>query len=324
MNGVDQGPDTAGGGGRGDGTARVDGRLLVAVDVDGTLLDTEFDQELRPREIAALDAVRGAGHVVALCTGRNLNSTGSLLARSGWSPPDLPLILLNGAVVWADSPRRRIACHVLPGDDVRALVRLFREHGTVPMVYGTDDEGGLLRHEARPVNDVLGRYLAGRRANTGGLEVVDDLLAVPWEQALEVGTIDERPRIEALTRAIGAALPGRVKVINTQSLLGGGLYYWAEAFHAASDKGAGLRTLAGHCGIARERTVAIGDNYNDLDMFAWAGYSVAMAGSPADVAARADYVTGAVAEGGAADVLERIASGGFPPPGARANGKGRT
>lgn len=287
-------------------------RLLVAVDVDGTLLDTEFDEALRPREIAALEAVRSAGHVVALCTGRNLNSTTSLLARSGWAPEDLPLVLLNGAVVWADQPRRRIACNVLGGAEVRALVRLFREHGTVPMVYGTDDDGGLLRHEERPVNDVLGRYLAGRRANTGGLEVVGDLLALEWEQALEVGTIDEHARIMALSEAIARELPGRVKVINTRSLMGGGAYYWAEAFRVGSDKGAGLRTLGGHCGIASECTVAIGDNYNDLDMFAYAGVSVAMAGSPDDVAARADYVTGAVTDGGAADILERIAAGTFP------------
>ncbi|MBM4130443.1 HAD family phosphatase [bacterium] len=295
--------------------ATEDGRWLVAVDVDGTLLDTEFDEALRPREIEALESVRRAGHVVALCTGRNLNSTSSLLARSGWDPVDLPLVLLNGAVVWAGSPRRRIACHVLAGDEVRALVRLFREHGTVPMVYGADDDGGILRHEARPLNDVLGRYLQGRRDNTGGLEVVADLLACEWRQALEVGTIDERPRIEALTRAIARELGGRVKVINTRSLLGGGAYYWAEAFHAASDKGAGLRTLAAHCGIARERTVAIGDNYNDLDMFAWAGVSVAMAGSPPDVAARADYLTAEVAAGGAAEVLHGIAAGTFPPTG---------
>lgn len=298
------------------------GRLLVAVDVDGTLLDTEFDEMLRPREIAAMEAVRRAGHVVALCTGRNLNSTSSLMARSGWAPADLPLVLLNGAVVWADTPRRRIACHVLGAVEVRELIRLFREHGTVPMVYGTDDDGGLLRHEERPVNDVLGRYLAGRRANTGGIEAVADLLTCDWQQALEVGTIDEKPRIDALSAAIARAMPGRVKVINTRSLMGGGIFYWAEAFHAAADKGAGLRTLAAHCGITRERTVAIGDNYNDLDMFAYAGVSVAMAGSPADVAARADYVTGAVADGGAADILERIATGAFPGPGGSPSGKG--
>ena len=35
-------------------------RLLVAVDMDGTLLNTEDEDRLRQRELAALDAVRAA------------------------------------------------------------------------------------------------------------------------------------------------------------------------------------------------------------------------------------------------------------------------
>jgi len=94
-------------------------QLLIAVDVDGTLLDTEFDDVLRPREIAALEAVRAAGHVLALCTGRNLNSTQALLENSGWCPPDLPMVLLNGAVVWGDQPRRKLASKELDAGRVR-------------------------------------------------------------------------------------------------------------------------------------------------------------------------------------------------------------
>ena len=219
-------------------------RLLVAVDVDGTLLDTEFDDVLRPREIAALQAVREAGHVLALCTGRNLNSTRALLKNSGWFPADLPMVLLNGAVVWGGVPRRKLACKELDSARVRRLVELFREYKTVPMVYGTDDTGGLLHHETRPLNDVLGRYLDARRGSVGAVEVVDDLLAVDVPQALEVGTIDRKDKIMALTAAITGEMGDVVKVINTRSLIGGGEYYWAEVFDRATDKGAGLRVLA--------------------------------------------------------------------------------
>jgi hydroxymethylpyrimidine pyrophosphatase-like HAD family hydrolase len=76
------------------------GRLLVAIDVDGTLLDSEFEDALRPREVAALLAVRAAGHVVALCTGRNSRSIEGLLRRGDGALADLPLVLLNGADQW--------------------------------------------------------------------------------------------------------------------------------------------------------------------------------------------------------------------------------
>lgn len=287
--------------------------LLVAVDVDGTLINTEFDDVLGPREIEAMDAVRAAGHVLALCTGRNLNSIRGLLEQSRWDPEDLPMVLLNGAVVWGGKPRRKLSCNELNREQILELVRLFREHDTVPMVYGTDDDGGVLHHETRPLNDVLGRYISIRRDKVGAIHSVEDLASLPWQQALEVGTIDLEDKVRALTAAIGDRLEGQVKVINTRSLLGEGKYFWAEAFHAATDKGRGLKVLAEECGIPSKRSVAIGDNFNDLDMFAAAGCSVAMAGSPHEVLDSADHVTGAVDAGGAAEILEKIATGDFPP-----------
>lgn len=292
-------------------------RLLVAVDVDGTLLDTEFEDILRPREIAALQAVRQAGHVVALCTGRNLNSTRGLLENSGWFPPDLPLVLLNGAVVWGGQPRRRLVSHELDRPRIRRLIEIFQEHETVPMVYGADDSGGHLHHESVAVNDILGRYLAKRRSAVGAVTGVSDLLDLDLDRALEVGTIDGRERIRALSAAVTAELGDVVRVINTRSLIGGGEFYWAEVFDRAADKGSGLRVLAEFCDIPLARTIAIGDNYNDLDMFAVAGWSVAMGGSPAEVLQSADQVTTSARTGGAAAVLEAIAAGVWNGPEAK-------
>ena len=68
-------------------------------------------------------------------------------------------------------------------------------------------------------------------------------------------------------------------------------------------------------GISLDSAVAIGDNYNDLDMFAAARWSVAMAGSPDEVLQQADLVTGSAEDGGAAVILERIAAGSWPATG---------
>lgn len=285
--------------------------MLVAVDVDGTLLNTEFDDVLGQREVAALQAVREAGHVLALCTGRNTRSVQGLLDQSGWNPADLPLILLNGALVWGGEPRRQLVRNMLDGDQIRRLIPLFRQNGTVPLIYGADEDGGVVHHESRPVNDVLGRYLGMRDRTVGAINKVEDLLGISWQQALEVGTIDEKEKIEALTRDIHARLDGQVAVINTRSLLGAGRYYWAEVYRAGSDKGRGLQALAAEVGIAADRTVAIGDNFNDLAMFEVAGCSVAMGNSPDEVKSKADRVARDVGQSGAAEILESIAAGRF-------------
>jgi hydroxymethylpyrimidine pyrophosphatase-like HAD family hydrolase len=146
----------------------------------------------------------------------------------------------------------------------------------------------------------------------GSIKTVPDIQALPWNRALEVGTIDREELIRPLTEAIQRKLEGRVTVINTRSLLGEGQYYWAEVYRAGSNKGTGLRALFAEYGMDRSDLVAIGDNYNDLAMFELATCSVAMGNSPDDVKDKADVVTDHVAQGGAARVLESIAAGSFP------------
>lgn len=289
-------------------------RLLIAIDMDGTLLDTETEDRLRAREIAALEAVRQAGHVVAICTGRNRRSLGRLLARSGWRPDDVPQVLLNGAVVDGGAGLGLLSSNTIAHAELRRLVELFRAHDAVPMIYGTEESGEPLLYEHSDTNPVLARYLEHRRLQVGALERHADLLGVLPPSALEVGTIDLAAVIRPLTAAIRRELPGQVHVINTRSLLGEGRYFWAEVYHPACNKGAGVRLLAETFGIAPEHVVAIGDNFNDLDMFAVAAVSVAMRGGPVEVQQAADRLAAPAAESGAAAVLEDIAAGSFELP----------
>ena len=289
-------------------------RALIAIDMDGTLLDTEADDRLRPREIAALEAVRAAGHIVAICTGRNRQSLDSLLDRSEWHPADLPKVLLNGAVVDGGDGIGILAQQVIDRDVMARLVALLRQFDTVPMIYATEEDGGTLLHERGETNPVLTRYLHHRRERVGAITDVDDLLDHVPAAALEVGTIDLEAVIQPLTVAIRAELSDRVRVINTRSLLGGGRYFWAEVYHRSCSKGAGVLLLAEALDIPPGRLIAMGDNYNDLDMFAVAAVSVAVSGGPRDVQAAADRVAAPLAEFGTATVLEEIAAGRFDLP----------
>ena len=292
-------------------------RLLVAVDMDGTLLDTEIDDRLQPREIAALEAVRTAGHVVVICTGRNRRSLGRLFERSGWQPGDLPQVLLNGAIVDGGGDLGLLGFNTVGRDVLHTLVGLFREHGAVPMIYDTEEAGDTLHFELGPTNPVLGRYLEHRRRHVGALSGHRDLLAVLPAEALEVGTIDTAEVVFPLTESVRRELDGRVRVINTRSLFGGGGYYWAEIYHPACSKGTGVQKLADRLRIPPRRIVAIGDNFNDLDMFAVAAVSVAVRGGPVEVQKAADRLIAPVAEGGAAGVLWEIADGRFDLDGGR-------
>jgi phosphoglycolate phosphatase (TIGR01487 family) len=83
-------------------------------------------------------------------------------------------------------------------------------------------------------------------------------------------------------------------------------------------KGTGLREAANMLGIQPGNIVAIGDNFNDLDMFAEAGYSIAVGNAPQAVKDQVDYACSAHFGAGFCEgvqhALERFSVPGVPAP----------
>lgn len=78
-----------------------------------------------------------------------------------------------------------------------------------------------------------------------------------------------------------------------------------EATHPGANKGTGVRYLAESIlGLAAHNVMAIGDNFNDLEMLEYAGLGVAMGNAPKDVQAIANWVAPGVEEDGAAAAIE--------------------
>ena len=289
-----------------------DQRLLIAVDVDGTLVNTELHDGLRGPEIRAAHLVRDAGHILALCTGRSARSAERVIRSSGNSLTGVPQILLNGALVINGGDGHILRSGGLEREMVSELVQMFREAGTMPMTFDMQEDGGGLRVENSEPNPVLGRYLDLRRTQIGHIDFCDDLTATIPAISQEVGTIDLQERAVALADQVKKRFGDRVWVVSTQTMIERETYQWIEVMPPHCNKGTGLEILAQELGVAKEDTVAIGDNYNDLDMFLVAGHSVAMGNAPADVKRSVDRVTAGVADHGAALILEEIARGEWP------------
>jgi len=81
---------------------------------------------------------------------------------------------------------------------------------------------------------------------------------------------------------------------------------WLDIAPEGVSKAHGLRVVAEALGIPASQVLAVGDGRNDLEMFAWAGRSVAMGQAPPEVQDAADQVCADVYEDGLADVLEEL------------------
>ena len=71
-------------------------------------------------------------------------------------------------------------------------------------------------------------------------------------------------------------------------------------------KASALEALRRELGVKPERTVAVGDGRNDVEMLAWAARGVAMGHAPLEVRAVADEVTGTIDDDGVLAVLRSL------------------
>jgi hydroxymethylpyrimidine pyrophosphatase-like HAD family hydrolase len=84
---------------------------------------------------------------------------------------------------------------------------------------------------------------------------------------------------------------------------------YLEILPPGVSKGAALAAMLDAVGVPAEAVVAIGDNWNDLEMIEAAGLGVAMGHAPAGVRARADHVVGTSEEDGFREAIERFVLG---------------
>lgn len=73
-----------------------------------------------------------------------------------------------------------------------------------------------------------------------------------------------------------------------------------------ASKAAGVAKVVEHLGLKPENVLVFGDGLNDLEVFDYAGISIAMGHSHPDLQKRADYITKKVEEDGIFDALEKL------------------
>lgn len=291
---------------------------LVALDLDGTLLDSQSQISPRTRQAIA-DAV-GRGVIVLPCTGRPLASLPPLVAQL---PGIRHAITSNGAAVWdmgtdplgavysryADAAQRPthepvlLERHYLPPETAREVFALYREyHG--PLSIFSDgrsylDGTGMTLFQDRHIQR---HSTEARQPDDGRTHVVRDLDEWMSRHAHEVEKFCmffDSIEIAQAALVRFRAFPG-IEVVQ-------GAPDNVEVTAAGVDKGTALLALADRLGIPREATLAIGDSDNDRAMLARAGVAAVMANALPEIRALGDIVsTRDNDHDGVAELFERL------------------
>jgi len=271
-------------------------RLLV-VDLDGTVRSRVHGITAGVREAVA--AARARGMRVCVATGRMWRSAEPWVRALG---ADSPIILYNGGQVLDFEAGRTLYERRLSLDAARAALAVIRRAPDVqPLLYVRD---GVYAERRDPLLD---GYAVDDGLTYDVVPSFETLLVDEPHKLLVIGAAE---RIQALQHGVRAA---RLPVHDVQSEP-----VYLEILPPGISKGTAMEAMLGALGITAEETIAVGDNWNDLEMIEAAGLGVAMGQAPEGVRARADYVCGTAEEDGVKEVIERFVLGG-----AAADGVGR-
>jgi Cof subfamily protein (haloacid dehalogenase superfamily) len=267
---------------------------LIALDLDGTLIGE--DLVIGPRTVAAIAAARRRGIAVSIVTGRMTTSALPYARTLGLTDP---IVAYQGALVRAMPPPDRdprlgriLAHRPLLPDVAREVMDWSKSVGIEPhvnhlerFVIGADD----------PRAEDYSSFLGARA------EVVPDLrawLRHPISKVIAVAAATE-PIPEAVLAEGRRRFAGRAAVTISHPR-------FLEFLAPGVSKLVGVRHLARRARIPLARVLAVGDQFNDLEMLAGVGHGAAMPTAPDPVRAAARYVARPVEEEGVADLIERL------------------
>ena len=285
---------------------------LVAVDMDGTLLDDE--KNFPPGLDELLDRLEERGVVFVPASGRQVWTLIDMFPeRVG-----MTFIGENGAVVMRDG--EEISSSPLDLGTVRRCVELVRHHVRQGAFFAAhpdvqdgksqDQEaaqwdGGLvvcgkksayIERSDEPFLHAMLPYFARNQVVEDLLEVLDEIEGGELDDAIVKLTLCSAGDVKPLAeRTLGTFKQSHQFAISGDN--------WADLQMRGVDKGQALSELQKYLGVSPAQTAVFGDAGNDLGMMSHAEFSFAMANASADILAAARFVAPSNNEAGVVSVL---------------------
>ena len=274
-----------------------DERLLVALDVDGTILDIEG--RISERMMASLARLRARGVRLVISTGRGIQAALPVAHRVGLT--DGWMICANGAITLRMDPTAPGGYEVIdsvtfdPADAIAALSRAVPDGIVAVEVLG----GGFKVSRPFPDGELIEAQRVVSLEEMASQPVTRVVLRAPGMDVEEFSELVAGCGLHSVEYAIGWTA-------------------WLDVAPAGVTKASALQALAARLGTDADHagqtgqtgrimhTIAVGDGANDIEMLRWAGIGAAMGSAPQSVKDSSDIVTEPVWHDGCAALLDAV------------------
>jgi Cof subfamily protein (haloacid dehalogenase superfamily) len=261
---------------------------LLAIDLDGTLLTS--CHQVSEENIYAIQRAQDMGLFVVLVSARPPFGIQMVLDKILL---DGPLITYNGAYVMDIQSGEIYIDQPITKADTNTAMEIIRKNNLYVGYYaGIEWYVEKVCEEMRWERRALKRY-------PHVMDLTD--YSVPEANKLIVADLQDSERLST-------GYENMIEILPDLNIHYSGPHSF-EVTHREASKGRALEFLSNKMNISRESMVAIGDNYNDLEMFSYAGTSVAMGNAPEAVRAAADWVVASNDVHGVAQAISRVLKG---------------
>lgn len=272
---------------------------LIALDLDGTLLGP--DGKVAGATAKTVGRVRDAGFAVCIATGRTWWESRAAIAACELSGPG---VFVTGAVVSEMTTGRTLHRNGLDSSVAKLVAGRIEALG-LPAMMLTDAGPNAAEYFVSAGVDVPAALSDWVAAHQTDVTWTNDLARIDRQNAIRIGTVATAHAVAKLEPFLQTELAGRAgwHVIHVPA------YHVVvlEVFGPAASKWAGVKWIAESLGVSLSKTIAVGDDVNDVSMLANAGLGVAMGNATAPARAVAKRIIGPTAQNGLAAFLEELA-----------------
>ena len=270
---------------------------LLGVDIDGTLLNPEF--QISSADMAALRRAHAEGVEIVVVTGRRHTFALPIVQQLGF---DLWVISSNGAIT-RSLAGETFHRDLLPAETCRRLcASMLGFRGNTVLTFDKETKGAIVLEHMKELNGSIRRWLEKNLQYIDFVIPIEDSLTSDPVQAMFCGPI---PRMqEALAALAASGLDQVITVLRTEYEVRD--LSIVDVLNQACSKGHALERWASHRGIPRKQVMAIGDNYNDREMLAFAGVPFIMGNASEELRGHGWAVTLPNDQNGVAAAIEQV------------------
>ena len=264
---------------------------LVAIDMDGTLLNSKKELLEETKQYFKDFHKKETDTLLVLCTGRPESGIRPYLKDLGYLEENHYIISQNGANIYESRTGKRVMDAFLDSAAIQKWIELGKKHGISVMGAGVDyyycfdqEPTEWMEFDVKLVTGKLKRIPTKESLNTDFYKI---LLMGDAEQLNEFETfIPEEWRDEFY-------------VVRSQK-------YLVEVLTKGVNKAFGLEKLAQKLNIEPSEIAAVGDAANDIEMLEYAGLAIAMGNASEEVKAIADIVTDTNENNGVIKAIDKL------------------